>query len=141
MVGVGFCGGILYSPCMCIQGIVPLLGEHLLQFMFLYPPSLTLHLFPLLFLFVMLTFFSFFSSSSSSSSSPCSLASLIGGWIILMIGGCVYKRIVAGAKGWEQVPCISVYREFGNISADGCDFVCRSRPRTVVEYVSPYNNL
>ena len=53
-----------------------------------------------------------------------------------MIAGCIYKRLVVGAKGWEQVPCISLYREFGNLTADGCDYVCRSRPKTVVEYVS-----
>ncbi|CAI8013292.1 Cation-dependent mannose-6-phosphate receptor [Geodia barretti] len=51
-----------------------------------------------------------------------------------MFSGCLYKRFVVGAKGWEQIPCISFYREFGNLMADGCDYVCRSRPRTVVEY-------
>lgn len=65
------------------------------------------------------------------------LACLVGLWAVVMVLGCLYKRVVAGAKGWEQVPCISLYREFGNISADGCDFVCRSRPRTIVEYKEP----
>ena len=68
--------------------------------------------------------------------SVSSIASLIGLWAVAMLGGCLYKRFLLGAKGWEQVPCLSLYRDFGNLSADGCDFVCRSRPRTVVEYVS-----
>lgn len=65
------------------------------------------------------------------------LACLVGLWLIAMVLGFFYKRFLVGAKGWEQVPCISFYREFGNMSADGCDYVCRSRPRTVVEYKEP----
>jgi cation-dependent mannose-6-phosphate receptor len=65
------------------------------------------------------------------------LACLVGVWALAMFSGCLYKRFVVGAKGWEQIPCISFYREFGNLMADGCDYVCRSRPRTVVEYKEP----
>lgn len=31
--------------------------------------------------------------------------------------GVLYKRFLAGAKGWEQIPLITYYREFGNIEA------------------------
>ena len=61
---------------------------------------------------------------------------LLGLWLIATVVGFLYKRFLVGAKGWEQVPCISLYRECGNLMADGCDYACRSRPRTVVEYVS-----
>lgn len=47
-----------------------------------------------------------------------------------IIGGFLYKRFVVGAKGMEQFPNITFWQEFGNLVADGCDFVCRSRPRS-----------
>jgi hypothetical protein len=34
-----------------------------------------------------------------------------------MVLGLVYKRFLTGAKGWEQVPLIGWYREFGNLEA------------------------
>lgn len=54
-------------------------------------------------------------------------AVLLGIWLIAMIGGFLYLRFVVGAKGYEQIPCYSYYQEFGNLEADGCDLVCRSR--------------
>ncbi|XP_065126144.1 cation-dependent mannose-6-phosphate receptor [Paramisgurnus dabryanus] len=42
-------------------------------------------------------------------------------------GGFVYQRLVVGAKGVEQFPNYAFWSEIGNLSADGCDFVCRSR--------------
>lgn len=49
---------------------------------------------------------------------------------LYIIGGFLYKRFVVGAKGIEQFPNITFWQEFGNLVADGCDFVCRSRPRS-----------
>ncbi|XP_077576132.1 cation-dependent mannose-6-phosphate receptor [Stigmatopora nigra] len=61
------------------------------------------------------------------------------GSIILIIGFCLvavylivgflYQRLVVGAKGIEQFPNYAFWVEVGNLSADGCDFVCRSRDR------------
>ena len=34
-----------------------------------------------------------------------------------MVGGCLYKRFMMGAKGWEQVPMLAAYKEFGNLEA------------------------
>ena len=34
-----------------------------------------------------------------------------------MVLGLLYKRFLVGAKGWEQVPLIGWYREFGNLEA------------------------
>ena len=46
-----------------------------------------------------------------------SFASLLGLWLIAMLVGVLYKRFLAGAKGWEQIPLITYYREFGNVEA------------------------
>ncbi|KAG7469314.1 hypothetical protein MATL_G00127760 [Megalops atlanticus] len=46
---------------------------------------------------------------------------------VYLIGGFLYQRLVVGAKGVEQFPNYSFWQEIGNLSADGCDFVCRSR--------------
>ncbi|XP_077453947.1 cation-dependent mannose-6-phosphate receptor [Stigmatopora argus] len=64
---------------------------------------------------------------------------LSAGSIILIIGFCLvavylivgflYQRLVIGAKGMEQFPNYAFWVEVGNLSADGCDFVCRSRDR------------
>ncbi|XP_013783625.1 cation-dependent mannose-6-phosphate receptor-like isoform X2 [Limulus polyphemus] len=43
--------------------------------------------------------------------------------------GFLYKRLVIGAKGIEQVPNYSFWKDFGNLQADGCDFICRCGPR------------
>ncbi|XP_068179591.1 cation-dependent mannose-6-phosphate receptor [Antennarius striatus] len=49
--------------------------------------------------------------------------------ILYLIGGFLYQRFVVGAKGMEQFPNYAFWVEVGNLSADGCDFVCRSRNR------------
>jgi cation-dependent mannose-6-phosphate receptor len=54
------------------------------------------------------------------------VAVLVVLWIIAMIVGTIYKRFFLGAKGYEQIPLINFYREFGNLEADGCDLVFRS---------------
>ncbi|XP_062395166.1 cation-dependent mannose-6-phosphate receptor [Sardina pilchardus] len=46
---------------------------------------------------------------------------------VYLIGGFLYMRLVVGAKGVEQFPHYAFWSEIGNLSADGCDFVCRSR--------------
>lgn len=52
---------------------------------------------------------------------------LLGIWLIIMIVGFFYLRFVVGAKGYEQILFYSYYQELGNLEADGCDLVCRSR--------------
>lgn len=48
---------------------------------------------------------------------------------VYLIGGFLYQRLVVGAKGMDQIPNYAFWVEVGNLAADGCDFVCRSRPR------------
>ncbi|XP_040900233.1 cation-dependent mannose-6-phosphate receptor [Toxotes jaculatrix] len=48
---------------------------------------------------------------------------------VYLIGGFLYQRLIVGAKGMEQLPNYAFWVEVGNLSADGCDFVCRSRNR------------
>ncbi|XP_071387594.1 cation-dependent mannose-6-phosphate receptor [Centroberyx affinis] len=48
---------------------------------------------------------------------------------VYLIGGFLYQRLVVGAKGMEQFPNYAFWVEVGNLTADGCDFVCRSRSR------------
>lgn len=48
---------------------------------------------------------------------------------VYLIGGFLYQRLVVGAKGMDQIPNYAFWAEVGNLSADGCDFVCRSRSR------------
>ncbi|KAF6120188.1 mannose-6-phosphate receptor, cation dependent [Phyllostomus discolor] len=55
-------------------------------------------------------------------------ASLIA---VYIIGGFLYQRLVVGAKGIEQFPHLAFWQDVGNLIADGCDFVCRSKPRNV----------
>lgn len=43
--------------------------------------------------------------------------------------GLLYRRIVVGAKGLEQIPNYSFWQDFGNLQADGCDFLCRCGSR------------
>lgn len=45
-----------------------------------------------------------------------------GGYLLL---GFMYKRIVVGAKGLEQIPNYSFWKDCGNLQADGCNFICR----------------
>ncbi|KAM3615002.1 uncharacterized protein V6R79_022010 [Siganus canaliculatus] len=51
---------------------------------------------------------------------------------VYLIGGFLYQRLIVGAKGMEQFPNYNFWVEFGNLTADGCDFVCRSRSRDEV---------
>nr|XP_006642487.1 PREDICTED: cation-dependent mannose-6-phosphate receptor [Lepisosteus oculatus] len=46
---------------------------------------------------------------------------------VYLVGGFLYQRLVVGAKGMEQFPNLSFWQGIGNLTADGCDFVCRSR--------------
>ncbi|XP_058502670.1 cation-dependent mannose-6-phosphate receptor [Solea solea] len=48
---------------------------------------------------------------------------------VYLIGGFLYQRLIVGAKGMEQFPNYNFWVEVGNLSADGCDFVCRSGNR------------
>ncbi|EHB11234.1 Cation-dependent mannose-6-phosphate receptor [Heterocephalus glaber] len=50
---------------------------------------------------------------------------------VYIIGGFLYQRLVVGAKGMEQFPHLAFWQDLGNLVADGCDFVCRSKPRSV----------
>uniref|UniRef100_A0ABI7ZR17 MRH domain-containing protein n=8 Tax=Felidae TaxID=9681 RepID=A0ABI7ZR17_FELCA len=50
---------------------------------------------------------------------------------VYVIGGFLYQRLVVGAKGMEQFPHLAFWQDLGNLVADGCDFVCRSKPRNV----------
>ncbi|XP_004410950.1 PREDICTED: cation-dependent mannose-6-phosphate receptor [Odobenus rosmarus divergens] len=50
---------------------------------------------------------------------------------VYIIGGFLYQRLVVGAKGMEQFPHLAFWQDLGNLVADGCDFVCRSKPRNV----------
>ncbi|XP_069506672.1 cation-dependent mannose-6-phosphate receptor [Ambystoma mexicanum] len=56
------------------------------------------------------------------------LASLVAVYLIV---GFLYQRLVVGAKGMEQIPNYSFWQDLGNLMADGCDFACRSKPRSV----------
>ncbi|XP_026226412.1 cation-dependent mannose-6-phosphate receptor [Anabas testudineus] len=48
---------------------------------------------------------------------------------VYLIGGFLYQRLIVGSKGMEQFPNYLFWLEVGNLSADGCDFVCRSQNR------------
>ncbi|XP_029359969.1 cation-dependent mannose-6-phosphate receptor [Echeneis naucrates] len=48
---------------------------------------------------------------------------------VYLTGGFLYQRLIVGAKGMEQFPNYAFWVEVGNLTADGCDFVCRSRNR------------
>uniref|UniRef100_A0A2K6TJQ0 Mannose-6-phosphate receptor, cation dependent n=1 Tax=Saimiri boliviensis boliviensis TaxID=39432 RepID=A0A2K6TJQ0_SAIBB len=50
---------------------------------------------------------------------------------VYVVGGFLYQRLVVGAKGMEQFPHLAFWQDLGNLVADGCDFVCRSKPRNV----------
>ncbi|XP_047217904.1 cation-dependent mannose-6-phosphate receptor [Girardinichthys multiradiatus] len=75
----------------------------------------------------------------SSAVCPPVQSRLSAGSIILIIGFCLvavylfggflYQRLIVGAKGIEQFPNYAFWVEVGNLTADGCDFVCRSRNR------------
>ncbi|XP_034467041.1 cation-dependent mannose-6-phosphate receptor isoform X1 [Hippoglossus hippoglossus] len=67
----------------------------------------------------------------SSKLSPGSILLIIGVCLlaVYLIGGFLYQRLIVGAKGMEQFPNYAFWVEFGNLTADGCDFVCRSGNR------------
>ncbi|XP_043369969.1 cation-dependent mannose-6-phosphate receptor isoform X2 [Dermochelys coriacea] len=48
---------------------------------------------------------------------------------VYIIGGFLYQRLVVGAKGMEQFPHFIFWQDLGNLMADGCDFICRSKPQ------------
>ncbi|XP_044065049.1 cation-dependent mannose-6-phosphate receptor [Siniperca chuatsi] len=75
----------------------------------------------------------------SSAVCPVLESKLSTGSIILIIGLCLlavyltggflYQRLIVGAKGMEQFPNYAFWVEVGNLTADGCDFMCRSQNR------------
>ncbi|KAL8597674.1 hypothetical protein ACOMHN_012641 [Nucella lapillus] len=57
---------------------------------------------------------------------------------VYLIAGGLYQRFILGAKGIEQIPNYEFWKDFGNLQADGCDFVCRT---TDTRSSSPYKGL
>lgn len=59
------------------------------------------------------------------------------GWLLIIIVlvvaatylvvGFLYQRFVQQAKGREQIPNLEFWTKFGNLAADGCDFMCRCK--------------
>ncbi|XP_041378400.1 cation-dependent mannose-6-phosphate receptor-like [Gigantopelta aegis] len=45
---------------------------------------------------------------------------------VYLVVGALYMRFALGAKGMEQIPNYSFWQDFGNLQADGCNFLCRS---------------
>ncbi|CAL1531275.1 unnamed protein product [Lymnaea stagnalis] len=41
--------------------------------------------------------------------------------------GFLYQRFVLKSKGLEQIPNYEFWKDFGNLQADGCDLMCRTR--------------
>ncbi|XP_064459437.1 cation-dependent mannose-6-phosphate receptor-like [Ornithodoros turicata] len=54
--------------------------------------------------------------------------------------GFLYKRIVVGAKGVEQIPNYKFWKDFGSLQADGCNFLCRGQCAATPEDPS-YRNI
>merc|ERR1719453_360297 len=50
---------------------------------------------------------------------------LLGLFLAYFVFGILYQRVVVGAKGFEQIPNFPFWRKLGNMSAEGCNFVCR----------------
>ncbi|XP_005109119.1 cation-dependent mannose-6-phosphate receptor [Aplysia californica] len=48
---------------------------------------------------------------------------------VYLLVGFLYSRFVLGSKGMEQIPNYEFWKDFGNLQADGCEFVCRTRER------------
>ncbi|XP_071805642.1 cation-dependent mannose-6-phosphate receptor-like [Asterias amurensis] len=48
--------------------------------------------------------------------------------VAYLLLGFLYQRFLLGAKGIEQFPNISFWRDFGNLVADGCNLVFRTSP-------------
>ncbi|KFR13346.1 Cation-dependent mannose-6-phosphate receptor [Opisthocomus hoazin] len=73
-------------------------------------------------------------SCTNTKDSPLSVGSILlitfaSVIAVYIIGGFLYQRLVVGAKGMEQFPHFAFWQDLGNLVADGCDFVCRSKPR------------
>lgn len=47
-----------------------------------------------------------------------------------LVFGFLYRRIVVGAKGIDQVPNLPFWQNVGNLMADGCEFAFRTKPET-----------
>ncbi|KAK3587326.1 hypothetical protein CHS0354_011308 [Potamilus streckersoni] len=47
--------------------------------------------------------------------------------VLYLILGFSYNRFVLRAKGYEQIPNYSFWKDFGNLQADGCNLICRSK--------------
>lgn len=45
---------------------------------------------------------------------------------VYLLLGFLYQRFMKGAQGYEQIPNYYMWRELGNLSADGCSYVFRS---------------
>eukprot|EP00794_Sanderia_malayensis_P015292 gene15292-16870_t len=54
--------------------------------------------------------------------------------VAYLLFGFLFQRFAKGAKGWEQIPNYTFWRKVGNMSADGCDFVCRRPDRPTGSY-------
>lgn len=44
---------------------------------------------------------------------------------VYLLIGVAYRRLIGGAKGFEQIPHYNFWKELGNLQADGCNFLCR----------------
>ncbi|CAH1240188.1 M6PR [Branchiostoma lanceolatum] len=78
-------------------------------------------------------------SAKSSIPGGLSVGSVLVLIFVVVVGcyflfGFLYQRYVVGAKGMEQIPHFSFWKDFGNLQADGCELVCRTQeagpPRT-----------
>lgn len=52
-----------------------------------------------------------------------SFCSIVAAYLLV---GVAYKHFVVGATGLEKLPNYDLWRNFGELQADGCDFVCRT---------------
>ncbi|XP_028394252.1 cation-dependent mannose-6-phosphate receptor-like isoform X3 [Dendronephthya gigantea] len=47
--------------------------------------------------------------------------------VLYLVLGSLYQRFIVGAKGMEQIPNYLMWREFGSLQADGCNYMCRCK--------------
>uniref|UniRef100_A0A2C9KE10 MRH domain-containing protein n=1 Tax=Biomphalaria glabrata TaxID=6526 RepID=A0A2C9KE10_BIOGL len=52
---------------------------------------------------------------------------------VYIVVGFLYQRFVLRSKGIEQFPNYEFWKDFGNLQADGCDLVCRTKDRRRLE--------
>ncbi|KAK0061638.1 cation-dependent mannose-6-phosphate receptor-like isoform X1 [Biomphalaria pfeifferi] len=52
---------------------------------------------------------------------------------VYIVVGFLYQRFVLRSKGIEQFPNYEFWKDFGNLQADGCDLVCRTKDRRRIE--------